>query len=70
MGLCAAAEAPAEAPAPAGERYVCDICGYVYDPAQGDPEHGVAPGTAWADVPADYRCPLCRMPKEKFSKAE
>lgn len=70
MGLCAAAETPSEAPAPAGERYVCDICGYVYDPAQGDPEHGVAPGTAWADVPADYRCPLCRMPKEKFSKAE
>ena len=37
------------------EKYVCGICGYVYDPAVGDPEHGVAPGTAFEDLPADRK---------------
>ena len=36
------------------DRYVCTICGYVYDPAEGDPDNGVNPGTAWADVPEDW----------------
>ena len=35
-------------------KYVCDICGYVYDPAVGDPENGVAPGTPWEEVPEDW----------------
>ena len=38
-------------------KYECP-CGYVYDPAEGDPENGVAPGTAWEDVPEDWVCPL------------
>ena len=40
-------------------KYVCDICGYVYDPELGDPENGVAPGTPWEEVPEDWVCPLC-----------
>ena len=40
-------------------KYVCDICGYVYDPAAGDPDNGVAPGTPWEAVPEDWVCPLC-----------
>ena len=40
-------------------KYVCDVCGYVYDPEIGDPDNGVAPGTAWEDVPEDWVCPLC-----------
>ncbi len=49
--------------------YVCSVCGYVYDPAQGDPEHGVLPGTAFADLPADWKCPRCRQSKSKFNRA-
>ena len=49
------------------EKYVCDVCGYVYDPAVGDPDNGVEPGTAWADVPEDWVCPLCGVGKDSFS---
>lgn len=47
-------------------RYVCEPCGYLYDPAQGDPASGIAPGTAFADLPADWLCPLCGMSKSNF----
>ena len=50
------------------DKYVCDLCGYVYDPAEGDPDNGVAPGTAWEQVPADRACPLCGAGKDQFSK--
>lgn len=50
------------------DRYVCTICGYVYDPAQGDPDNGVAAGTAWGDVPADWECPVCGAGKDDFEK--
>jgi len=49
------------------DKYVCDVCGYVYDPEVGDPDNGVAPGTAWADVPEDWVCPLCGVGKDSFS---
>lgn len=49
--------------------YQCDVCGYVYDEAKGDPDNGVAPGTKWEDVPEDYTCPLCGVGKDQFSKA-
>jgi rubredoxin len=52
------------------KKYVCDVCGYVYDPAAGDPENGVAPGTAFEDVPADWLCPLCGVGKDAFSPEE
>lgn len=48
------------------KKYVCDVCGYVYDEAQGAPELGIAPGTAWADVPEDFACPLCGVGKDMF----
>ena len=51
-------------------KYVCDICGYVYDPELGDPEIGVAPGTPWEEVPEDWTCPLCGVGKDQFSEEE
>ena len=51
-------------------KYVCDICGYEYDPAKGDPEGGVAPGIAFENLPADWVCPLCGVGKEDFSPAK
>lgn len=50
------------------EKYVCDLCGWEYDPAVGCPEAGIAPGTAWKDVPEDFECPLCGATKDQFSK--
>ena len=47
-------------------KYICQICGYEYDEAKGDPDSGVAPGTKWEDVPEDYVCPLCGAGKESF----
>ena len=52
------------------EKYVCSICGYVYDPEIGDPENGVEPGTAFTDVPADWLCPECGAGKDLFSPDE
>ncbi len=49
------------------KKYVCDICGYVYDPDKGDPDSGIAPGTAFEDIPADWVCPLCGVGKDDFS---
>ena len=49
-------------------KYVCDVCGYVYDEAAGDPDNGIAPGTAWADVPEDFECPLCGVGKDHVSE--
>jgi len=50
-------------------KYICSICGQVYDPAVGDPEHGIPAGTAFEDLPADWKCPRCRQSKDKFNKA-
>ena len=51
-------------------KYVCDICGYVYDPELGAPDNGVAPGTPWEEVPEDWVCPLCGGGKDQFSPEE
>ena len=48
-------------------KYICEVCGYVYDPETGDPDSDIAPGTAWEDVPEDYVCPLCAAGKEGFA---
>jgi len=50
------------------DKYVCTLCGYVYDPAQGDPDNDVAAGTKWEDVPEDWECPVCGAAKEDFEK--
>ncbi len=49
-------------------KYECNICGYVYDPEQGDPDSGVEPGTKWEDVPDDWECPVCGASKDDFEK--
>ena len=50
------------------DKYVCDVCGYVYDPALGDPSQDIAPGTAFEDLPDDWKCPECGVGTEMFSK--
>ncbi|MCI8343664.1 MAG: rubredoxin [Clostridia bacterium] len=47
-------------------KYVCTVCGYVYDEETGDPDNGIAAGTPWENVPEDYLCPLCGVGKEEF----
>jgi rubredoxin len=52
------------------DKYVCMICDYVYDPAEGDQENGVAPGTKFEDLSDDWLCPVCGAPKSDFEKEE
>ena len=49
------------------KKYVCDTCGWEYDPEVGDPENGIEPGTAFEDLPDDFVCPLCGVGKDEFS---
>ncbi len=48
-------------------KYVCTVCGYVYDEELGDPQNGIAPGTKWEDVPETFNCPLCGVGKDSFA---
>jgi len=48
------------------KKYKCVICGYVYDPAEGDPSDGIKPGTPFSDLPDDYICPVCGAGKDEF----
>ena len=48
-------------------KYICDACGWMYDPAAGDPNGGVAAGTAFEDIPDDWVCPECEVDKNQFS---
>lgn len=50
------------------ERWVCQPCGWVYDPAEGDPDGDIAPGVAFEDLPEDYVCPVCGATKDLFEK--
>ncbi|MDR2535428.1 MAG: rubredoxin [Treponema sp.] len=49
------------------QKYICDTCGYIYDPSQGDKEAGIPAGTSFADLSADWVCPLCGVQKDNFS---
>ena len=49
------------------QKYVCSVCGYVYDPAVGDPDSGIPAGTAFEDIPEDWVCPLCGVGKDMFN---
>jgi len=51
------------------EKYTCIECGYVYDPAKGDPDNGIQPGTSYSDLPASWVCPVCGAVKTDFSPA-
>ncbi|MCL2742385.1 MAG: rubredoxin [Planctomycetaceae bacterium] len=48
------------------KKYVCTICGYIYDPTVGDPDSGIVPGTAFEDIPDNWLCPLCGVGKSDF----
>lgn len=48
------------------KKYVCTVCGYVYDPEAGDPDSGVAPGTSFEEIPDDWACPVCGVGKDMF----
>ena len=50
------------------KKYVCNICGWVYDEAVGDTDNGIAPGTKFEDLPEDFVCPLCGVGKDDFSE--
>ena len=50
------------------KKYVCDVCGWVYDEEMGDSEQGIAPGTKFEDLPDDFVCPLCGVGKDMFSE--
>ena len=50
------------------DKYKCVVCGYIYDPAQGDPDSGVKAGTAFESLPGDWVCPMCGAEKEMFEK--
>jgi rubredoxin len=48
------------------KKYACSVCGYIYDPASGDPDNGIKPGTAFEDVPDSWVCPICGAEKSVF----
>ena len=52
------------------KKFVCTVCGYVYDPEVGDPENDIAPGTPFEQLPEDWGCPLCCVGKEDFKEED
>ena len=48
------------------KKYVCSVCGYVYDPEAGDPDNGVKPGTSFDEIPDSWVCPICGAEKSLF----
>ena len=48
------------------EKWICESCGFIYDPVDGDPDGGIPPGTAFADIPGDWICPVCGAAKADF----
>ena len=51
-------------------KYKCTVCGYIYDPVEGDPDGGIMPGTPFEDIPDDWICPVCGVSKTDFEPAE
>jgi rubredoxin len=49
------------------KKYVCGVCGYVYDPAEGDSDGGIPPGTPFEKLPEDWSCPVCGAAKDEFA---
>ena len=52
------------------KKYLCTVCGYIYDPAEGDPDSGIEPGTAFEDIPDTWVGPLCGVSKDSFVLAD
>ncbi len=51
-------------------KYKCNVCGYIYDPEEGDPDNGILPGTEFSEIPEDWRCPVCGVTKSEFEPAD
>ena len=51
-------------------KYICTVCGYEYDPAEGDPDSDIAPGTDFEDILDDWVCPVCGVTKDQFELVE
>jgi rubredoxin len=52
------------------KKYQCTVCGFVYDPVEGDPDSGIAPGTPFEDIPENWYCPVCGVTKADFEPIE
>ncbi|MCQ9208516.1 MAG: rubredoxin [Omnitrophica bacterium] len=52
----------------ASGKYRCKVCGYIFDPEKGDPDNGITPGTAFKDVPDEWKCPECGVNKDQFEE--
>lgn len=52
------------------DKYICEVCDWVYDPVKGDPENDIAPGTKFEDLPDDFVCPVCGVGKDQFAKVD
>ena len=52
------------------QKYVCTVCGYIYDPELGDPDNDIAPGTPFEELPEDWECPNCGAPKSDFEEVK
>ena len=68
-----AASGPKSGPKAEGEKmrkYRCTVCGYIYDPKEGDPDGGIKPGTAFENIPDDWACPVCGVSKDQFEPAD
>ncbi|MDF2879771.1 MAG: Rubredoxin-type Fe(Cys)4 protein [Clostridiaceae bacterium] len=50
------------------KKYVCSVCGYIYDPEVGDPDNGIAPGTSFDKLPDEWVCPVCGVDKSQFEE--
>ncbi|MBR2635220.1 MAG: rubredoxin [Clostridia bacterium] len=51
-------------------KYVCEVCGYVYDEEIGDPDNGIEAGTEWSELPEEWVCPICAVGKDQFAPEE
>jgi rubredoxin len=51
-------------------KFKCTVCGYIYDPTKGDPDHDIEPGTPFEDLPDDWTCPECGVGKDQFEEME
>jgi rubredoxin len=51
-------------------KYECSVCGYIYDPSEGDPDNDIEPGTAFENLPEDWTCPACGAAKDEFEKTD
>jgi rubredoxin len=52
------------------KKYKCPVCGYIYDPVEGDADGGIPPGTPFNDLPETWVCPVCGIPKQDFEPVE